>query len=52
MAGSHAGPKKKGMNDVTKANDYGGHAAFSAADSPSSVKSMASGSTKYKHRAS
>lgn len=52
MAASHKGPKKDGKEDKKAANDYGAHEMFSAADSPASVKAMASGKANYKHRES
>lgn len=41
---------KEGDNSVAEKTSAEGHKAFSKADSPSSVKKMASGKTPYKHR--
>ena len=43
-------PKADGKQGVRAGSDCGAHAAFSKADSPASVKKMAQGATKYKHR--
>jgi len=42
--------KADGKQGVNPGSDHGAHEAFSKADSPASVKKMASGKTNYKHR--
>lgn len=42
--------KTDGKQSIKAGSDRGAHAAFAKTATPESVKKMASGSTKYKHR--